>query len=232
MFKKSINLVVMIMVLGIFGLTACNNVSLADYKATKSQALQDYADAKSEANSYCTEGLAAISAAVTDGKAEIAKATSNRDVDTAYNDAKGVIDAIPEEDEEVAEIATIHFYTSKTMVLMERHQFYDFFERTYSTKTIEEYDGWDGVHDEYAVVATFTEEKVAEFLLNAKKQGLFLLKEFYTFDDNTSVNNSWSLSIEFKDGTTFTSGGFFYPDSASELDELFLQLSGYKLFGI
>lgn len=107
MFKKIINfVVVIIMVTGVFGLTACDNVSLDEYKATKSQALQDYADAKCEANSYCAEGLAAISAAVTDGKAEIDKATSVGGVDTAFKTATDAVDAVAKE-----EVGMGKFYT-------------------------------------------------------------------------------------------------------------------------
>lgn len=100
--KKLIGIaVIVIMLFGIFGLTACDNMNLSDYKTTKNQALQAYADAKCEANNYCTEGLAAISAAVTDGKAEIDKATSAVGVDTAYKKATDAIDEVAEEDAEV-----------------------------------------------------------------------------------------------------------------------------------
>lgn len=84
-----------IMMLGAFGLAACDNISLDEYKATKSQALQDYADAKGEGN-YYTDGWQAVCKAVTDGKVAIESAETKPVVTKAYDDAKAVIDAVEE----------------------------------------------------------------------------------------------------------------------------------------
>ncbi len=86
-----------IMLFGILGLTACDN-SLSKYKTTKSIELQVYADVKCEVNIYSAEGLSAISKAVTDGKVEITKARNKGGVDMAYKTATNAIDEV-EEDE-------------------------------------------------------------------------------------------------------------------------------------
>jgi len=92
--KKIIRLgIIALIMLGFFGLTACDDESLADYKATKSQTLQEYADAKGVEN-YSTEGWQAVCKAVVDGKSAINAATTKFAVTTAYNDAKGVIDEV------------------------------------------------------------------------------------------------------------------------------------------
>lgn len=88
-----------IMTLGIFGLTACNNVSLADYKATKSQALQDYADAKSTNGNYYESSLAAICNTVTEGKKAIEAAENKSAVDMAFKIASGAIAEMPREND-------------------------------------------------------------------------------------------------------------------------------------
>lgn len=231
--KKSnvrIFLLCVVVALDVLGFTACNSGNLATYKDAKASEIQAYADAKGQDN-YCPNGWKAICQLVTVGKQEVEDALNKQQVDTAVQKAKTSIDRI-KNDAEIAEISSIHFYTSKSMVLLERHQLYDFTTKTYSTKTIEEYEGWDGIGEDYSVKATLSDESIAAFLLNSKEQGLFSLKETYLFEDNTSVNNSWNLVIEFKDGTTFISSGVYYPDEASEIDLIFMELSGYKLFGI
>lgn len=220
----------MIMVLGIFGLTACNNVSLADYKATKSQALQDYADAKSEGNSYSTEGLAAISAAVTYGKAEIDKATSNRGVDTAYKTATDAIDEVAED--EMAEIVSIHFIITQSFKERQYHKFYDFSEMTYSTKTVITSDDYYGKEEQYEVIATFTEEQANTFFKRIRELGIFDLEESYN-DNNVFDGWDWKLVIVLSDETTFESGGYAkHPDQEEAIDDAFLSLAGYKLFSL
>lgn len=91
--KIAVIVMAMMMLIGTFALTACDNVSLDEYKATKSQALQDYADAKGESN-YCETGWETICKAVMDGKAAIEAAATKPAVTTAFNDAKGVIDKV------------------------------------------------------------------------------------------------------------------------------------------
>lgn len=93
MAKKLIGIaVIVIMLFGIFGLTACTD-SLAEYKSIKSQALQDYANAKEESN-YCETGWAAIGDAVTGGKKAIQEATNKLTVDTTFKSATDAIDEI------------------------------------------------------------------------------------------------------------------------------------------
>ncbi len=81
-----------IMLLGFFGLAACTE-SLAEYKETRSTELQTYADAKGESN-YSKEGWQAVCKSVKDGKAAICTAETKPDVDTAFNEAKNVIDKV------------------------------------------------------------------------------------------------------------------------------------------
>lgn len=93
MCKKLIGIVVMaIMLFGIFGLAACTE-SLAEYKATKSQALQEYADTKCESN-YCAEDWQTVCSAVTDGVTAIEEAESKSQVTIAFDDARDKIDEV------------------------------------------------------------------------------------------------------------------------------------------
>lgn len=82
-----------VMAFGVFGLAACDSVSLAEYKAIKSTELQTYADARSVGN-YSESGWAAICNAVTEGKKAIEDATTKPAVDTAVSTAKEKIRAV------------------------------------------------------------------------------------------------------------------------------------------
>lgn len=101
-----------IMTLGIFGLTACNNVSLDSYKVTQSQALQDYANAKGE-NNYCEDGWEAVCKAVEDGNKAIGDAESKSAVDTAVMTAKNEINAVLTEEQKMSDFA-LTISTEKT----------------------------------------------------------------------------------------------------------------------
>ena len=96
MITKIFNLiVVLIMMQGVFGLTGCNEISLVEYKTTKSTKLQEYADAKGRDN-YTEDGWAVICKAVEDGKKAIEDATTKPAVTKAFNEATVVIDAVEE----------------------------------------------------------------------------------------------------------------------------------------
>jgi len=132
---------------------------------------------------------------------------------------------------ETAEIVSIHFFTTKSVIGRQVHQFYDFTEMTYSAKTIIVDD--EEEQEKYVVKAIFTDEQVTDFFKNVKKHGLFSLKDTYSPDVTIYDGNSWDLEIQLKDGTTFRSSGYIvYPKEAEELDKTFFELSGYKLFGV
>lgn len=232
MFKKLIGIVgASIMLLGVLVLTACDDESLADYKATKSQALQEYADSKGESN-YTVENWATLQQAVTDGKQAVGDATNKSAVDTAVNNTKVAINAIKKE-VEMADIVSIHFFTTENWVHWQDHKYYDFVNKNYSTKRIlVEFDGGKPVtvtDDEYAVKATFTEQQLRVFFDSIMENGIFDLDEHY--HENADDGDSWSLIITLSDGTTFESNGYVkYPTQKDALDEAFLALTGYKLF--
>jgi len=132
---------------------------------------------------------------------------------------------------EMAEIVSIHFFTTKSVIGRQIHQFYDFTEMTYSTKTIIVDD--EEEQEKYAVKSIFTDEQATVFFKNVKKQGLFSLKDSYRPGKPAYDGHSWDLEIQLKDGTTFKSSGYIvYPKEAEELDKTFFELSGYKLFGV
>lgn len=98
MLKRTFNImVVVVIMLGILGLTACYEPNLDEYKASKSSELQDYADAKGEI-SYSTDGWMAIGNIVTQGKTEIEAATKKFAVDKAVKVALDAIDEVPQEE--------------------------------------------------------------------------------------------------------------------------------------
>lgn len=91
--KKIIVLVLTaIMTLGIFGLTACNNDSLNDYKAAGKSAIESYAEERKENYSY--DNWMVVCGIVTAGKTAIDAAESKSDVDAAVAAAKEDINKI------------------------------------------------------------------------------------------------------------------------------------------
>lgn len=94
MLKKLIGIpVAAIMLLGIFGLTGCNGVSLDEYKVTKVIELQTYANAKGQTN-YTTANWELIGEATESGEAAIEAADNKVLVDAAVTAAKGEIDMV------------------------------------------------------------------------------------------------------------------------------------------
>lgn len=79
MLKRALGLVITaIMLLGVFGLTACNKDTLDAYKTAGKATIQTYTDAKGQDN-YCSDNWTAICNAVTTGKTA---------VDAAYSGAR------------------------------------------------------------------------------------------------------------------------------------------------
>ena len=99
MSKKLIGIVLAMMLLfGVVGLTACNTVSLEDYKTEGKAAIQAHADGKIAENGYTAEGLAAIQQAVATGNENVETAESKTAVDTAVTTAKAAINEVERED--------------------------------------------------------------------------------------------------------------------------------------
>lgn len=221
-----------VMFFSIAGLYACDfDNDFEAYKTTAKSELDTYAQNRGESN-YCDNNWLTLLGLVDTGKATIDAAVNTEAVDIAVAKAKNAIDNVPLEKIEMMEIVSIHFYTTKSLIGRQNHQFYDFIKMIYSTKTIIEGDEEEQL-GEYMVHATFTEEQVTKFFKNAYEQGLFLLKDIYRPVETINDGNSWDLEIQLKDGTTFKSSGYIaYPAEAKELDKIFFELSGYKLFGI
>lgn len=215
----------------LFSLAACNTDNgLAKYKADAKATIQDYADAKGQAN-YCETNWSAICGYVAAGKAAVDEAESKATVDIAVSTAKTAINAVSKEIE-MEQIVSIHFFTTESFMPWQDHKFYDFTQLTYSTKRIvdERYNDWDGERDEYAIIAAFTEEQAEAFFKSIKELGIFELEKNY-HDDDLLDGWDWCLIITFSNGTTFESGGYVkYPEQENALNEVFLSLTGYKLF--
>ncbi len=81
-----------IMTLGVFGLTACDSVSLADYKATAKVEIENYAQER-KAN-YCEDKWTVVCGIVETGKQAVNDATNRAGVDTAVAAAIVEIDAV------------------------------------------------------------------------------------------------------------------------------------------
>jgi hypothetical protein len=109
------------MMLGVFGLAACDEISLVEYKGIKSAMLLEYADTKGQDN-YTVDGWAVICEAVVDGKKGIEDATTKPAVTKAFNDAKVAIDAV-EEKRTVSDLmrSGAYFITDTSWELYVRH---------------------------------------------------------------------------------------------------------------
>jgi hypothetical protein len=231
--KKFIILMVIVaMMLGFFGLTACEEVSLDEYKASTSTQLQDYADAKGQDN-YTVKGWEVIVRAAEDGKKAIGDASTKIAIKEAFNNAKDVIDAVEPKENEVNNPISIHFFTTENWIHWQDHKYYDFANMTYSTKRIlvEFYEGnpIPVSDEEYMIVSTFTEQQQSTFFDSIRESGIFDLDEYY--HDIAEDGDRWNLIITFNDGTVFESNGYVkYPPQKDALDEAFLALTGYKLF--
>ena len=134
---------------------------------------------------------------------------------------------------EIQKIKKIHYYVEQFMLIGEYHQLYDFETKSLFTKNIVEVDGNVDLDKEFEFVTTLDDEKINTFFINASEKGLFLLKDKYELESDTSCAKSgWHLTIEFEDGTIFTSEGLVYPVEADKIDTMFKKLSGHHLFGI
>lgn len=92
MLKKALGLVITaIMLLGIFGLTACNNDTLDAYKTEGKAAIEAYAQERK--NNYCEDNWTVVCGIVTAGKTAVDEAESKPAVDKAVTTAKAEIDA-------------------------------------------------------------------------------------------------------------------------------------------
>lgn len=92
MFKRSKNLVVMIMVFGILWLTACNSDNFDAYKTTGKEAIETYAHERK--NNYSEDNWTVVCSIVTAGKQAVDAAESKHAVDTAVSTAKEKVDKV------------------------------------------------------------------------------------------------------------------------------------------
>lgn len=95
--KISIFTIMVIMLLGIFGLTGCSNGSLSDYKNLKLSELQSYSHAKGQHN-YSESSWEEVCKALTNGKASIKKSLSRISVNKACKKAKKIMNVVERND--------------------------------------------------------------------------------------------------------------------------------------
>lgn len=93
MLKKALGLVITaVMLLGVFGLTACNNDTLDTYKTAGKATIETYANERKD--SFCTDNWMVVCGLVTAGKAAVDIADSKTGVDTAVATTKAEIDKV------------------------------------------------------------------------------------------------------------------------------------------
>lgn len=99
MAKRIIAIVVAaIMLLGVFGLTACDNISLDEYKVIGKALIDAHVTTKTQSD-YITEKWAELLNVAAEGKQAVEGATNKGAVDAAVNEAKIMIDVVQKEDE-------------------------------------------------------------------------------------------------------------------------------------
>lgn len=87
MLKKALGLVIaVVMLLGVFSLTACDNDTLDAYKVAGKAAIETYAQERKD--NYCEDNWTVVCGIVEAGKQAVDVAQSKTGVDTAVNDAK------------------------------------------------------------------------------------------------------------------------------------------------
>ncbi len=100
MTKKLLVFTLAVMLLGVFGLTGCDNINLAEYKVAGKGLIDAHAATKTQGD-YTEGGWAAILKAVADGKAEVDDAEDKVGVDTSILTAKNEINAVFTKEQEM-----------------------------------------------------------------------------------------------------------------------------------
>lgn len=212
-------------------LTGCTSDDLSEHKIQKINDLDTYVDSKTE-EQYSQISIDNIILIRDNGKKSIKNSKTIDEVDNTFTKIISEMERIKSLNE-IQKIKKIHYYVEQFMLIGEYHQLYDFETKSLFTKNIVEVDGNVDLDKEFEFVTTLDDEKINTFFINASEKGLFLLKDKYELESDTSCAKSgWHLTIEFEDGTIFTSEGLVYPVGADKIDTMFKELSGHHLFGI
>lgn len=212
-------------------LTGCTSDDLNEHKIQKINDLDTYVDSKTE-EQYSQISIDNIILIRDNGKKSIKNSKTIDEVDNTFTKIISEMERIKSLNE-VQKIKKIHYYVEQFMFIGEYHQLYDFETKSLFTKNIVEVDGNVDLDKEFEFVTTLDDEKINTFFINASEKGLFLLKDKYELEsDTTCAKSGWHLTIEFEDGTIFTSEGLVYPAGADKIDTMFKELSGHHLFGI
>ncbi len=224
-------IVAFISLMFIICLTGCTSDDLIEHKIQKINDLDTYVDSKTE-EQYSQISIDNINLIRDNGKKLIKNSKTIDEVDNTFTKIISEMERIKSLNE-IQKIKKIHYYVEQFMFIGEYHQLYDFETKSLFTKNIVEVDGNVDLDKEFEFVTTLDDEKINTFFINASEKGLFLLKDKYELESDTSCAKSgWHLTIEFEDGTIFTSEGLVYPIEADKIDTMFKKLSGHHLFGI
>lgn len=212
-------------------LTGCTSDDLSEHKIQKINDLDTYVDSKTE-EQYSQISIDNIILIRDNGKKSIKNSKTIDEVDNTFTKIISEMERIKSLNE-IQKIKKIHYYVEQFMFIGEYHQLYDFETKSLFTKNIVEVDGNVDLDKEFEFVTTLDDEKINTFFINASEKGLFLLKDKYELElDTTCAKSGWHLTIEFEDGTIFTSEGLLDPVEADKIDTMFNELSGHHLFGI
>lgn len=224
-------IVAFISLMFIICLTGCTSDDLIEHKIQKINDLDTYVDSKTE-EQYSQISIDNINLIRDNGKKLIKNSKTIDEVDNTFTKIISEMERIKSLNE-IQKIKKIHYYVEQFMFIGEYHQLYDFETKSLFTKNIVEVNGNVDLDKEFEFVTTLDDEKINTFFINASEKGLFLLKDKYELESDTSCAKSgWHLTIEFEDGTIFTSEGLVYPIEADKIDTMFKKLSGHHLFGI
>lgn len=224
-------IVAFISLMFIICLTGCTSDDLSEHKIQKINDLDTYVDSKTE-EQYSQISIDNINLIRYNGKKLIKNSKTIDEVDNTFTKIISEMERIKSLNE-IQKIKKIHYYVEQFMFIGEYHQLYDFETKSLFTKNIVEVDGNVDLDKEFEFVTKLDDEKINTFFINASEKGLFLLKDKYELElDTTCAKSGWHLTIEFEDGTIFTSEGLVYPVEADKIDTMFKELSGYHLFGI
>ena len=227
---KRIIVIVMGLLL-IMCLAGCTSDDLNERKIQKINDLDTYVDSKTE-EQYSQISIDNINLIRDNGKKLIKNSKTIDEVDNTFTKIISEMERIKSLNK-IQKIKKIHYYVEQFMFIGEYHQLYDFETKSLFTKNIVEVDGNVDLDKEFEFVTTLDDEKINTFFINASEKGLFLLKDKYELEsDTTCAKSGWHLTIEFEDGTIFTSEGLVYPVEADKIDTMFKELSGHHLFGI
>ena len=198
---------IIVIVMGLFlimCLAGCTSDDLNERKIQKINDLDTYVDSKTE-EQYSQISIDNINLIRDNGKKLIKNSKTIDEVDNTFTKIISEMERIKSLNE-IQKIKKIHYYVEQFMFIGEYHQLYDFETKSLFTKNIVEVDGNVDLDKEFEFVTTLDDEKINTFFINASEKGLFLLKDKYELESDTSCAKSgWHLTIEFEDGTIFTS---------------------------